>query len=62
MKDIIIDVLKDVCLNNNINIDTESARDLIADKLLETFQKKHIVFYTNLEKHNEEKNSIERGL
>ena len=47
---------------NNINIDTESARDLIADKLLETFQKKHIVFYTNLEKHNEEKNSIERGL
>ena len=61
MKDIIVDVLKDVCLNN-ININTESARDLIADKLLETFQKKHIVFYTNLEKHNEEKSSIERGL
>ena len=60
MKDIIIDVLRDVCLNNNININTESARDLIADKLLETFQKKHIVFYTNLEKHNKEK--IERGL
>ena len=59
MKDIIVDVLKDVCLNN-ININTESARDLIADKLLETFQKKHIVFYTNLEKHNKEK--IERGL
>ena len=62
MKDIIVDVLKDVCLNN-ININTESARDLIADKLLETFQKKHIVFYTNLEKHNKEKNStVGRGL
>ena len=63
MKDIIIDVLRDVCLNNNININTESARDLIADKLLETFEKKHIVFYTNLEKHNAEKNpTVERGL
>ena len=60
MKEIISEVLHKLSISSYAEINTKSGRDFIADKLLETFKKKHIVFYTNLEKHNEEK--LERGL
>ena len=59
MKDIINNVLLELS-NKNISIDTNFNRDMIAEKILQSFQDKNIVFYTNLEKHNKEK--IERGL
>ena len=46
--------------HTSANLNTESGRNLIAEKLLEMFVDKHIIFYTDLEKHNEE--TIERGL
>ena len=60
MREIITDALKEMCMNSQTKMDTESGRNNIADKLLEVFESKHIVFYTNLEKHNEEK--VVRGL
>tara|TARA_B100000131_G_scaffold142396_1_gene138547 strand:+ start:345 stop:554 length:210 start_codon:yes stop_codon:yes gene_type:complete len=69
MKEIITDALKEMCLSSQTKMDTESGRDNIADKLLEVFESKHIVFYTNLEKHREDEEKekqmnipFERGL
>ena len=59
MKEIINNVLLELS-NKNISIDTNFNRDVIAEKILQSFQDKNIVFYTNLEKHNKEK--TERGL
>ena len=59
MKDIINNVLLELS-HKNISMDTNFNRDMIAEKILQSFQDKNIVFYTNLEKHNKEK--IERGL
>ena len=59
MKDIINDVLLELS-HRNVSIDTNSSRDMISEKILQAFQDKNIVFYTNLEKHNKEK--VERGL
>ena len=59
MEDIIKNVL--IKLNEkNISIKDDSGRSIIAEKILESFQNKHIVFYTNLEEHNKQK--IMRGL
>jgi len=59
MKDIIKNTLTKLS-QNNISLDTETGRDYISKQILKSFQNKHIVFYTNLEKHNEEK--MKRGL
>ena len=62
MKDIITEKLKSLSLNGSANLTTENGRKFIANELIKTFTDKHIVFYTNLEKHREETTPIERGL
>ena len=62
MKDIITDTLKKLCLNSNAKMDTENGRKFIANELLKTFTDKHIIFYTDLEKHREDTMPVERGL
>ena len=60
---IITDTLREVCLSNNAKIDTESGRDIMAKKILEYFERNNIIFYSNLERHNEQMNqSAEGGL
>ena len=61
MKDMIKDVLLELS-HENISLDTETGRDYIASKLLMKFEKKHIVFYTNLEKYNAELKSNQMDL
>tara|TARA_B100000287_G_scaffold212611_1_gene200709 strand:+ start:308 stop:496 length:189 start_codon:yes stop_codon:yes gene_type:complete len=62
MKDIINETLKNLSLNSNAKLNSENGRKFITNEIIKAFTNKHIVFYTDLDKHNEENKTIERGL